>query len=724
MKKRIFKTFTALLVLALVLGAFAACVSRRPETGERSTSSASPESYSEIFSLVSANSASVSGGWGYMYKGSRGWDVNLVEETAIDGVSLNSSPAAYDSSDSPSGSGMTGSPDYTGTNLQHDDVDEADIVKTDGRFIYSLDPSSATLTVSSVTPEGVGETVKLSIYSFYNADWDDFDADRDTEKLIEGVDGIVPTEMFLSGGRLIVIGREETYKFDRQWYDAYKNEMTEQAEKYYEVLDPDTRGSFDEYLEHFLEAMDFDGDGVSDRYCKDLRSFCSVQEKRVCAFVFDVSDPFSPVFIGKSGIGGYYVSSRVCGGSLYLVTNQYFYSPDENDASTYVPTVYDESGPDVIEPSCIVMKDGCGRFSYFTVSRVDTETGKLSDVISILGGGSDVYSTSTDMFVYGWSDGGRSSLGALYRSWGDYTDITRIDLTGDKLRVAAETVIEGTPVNQFSFDWYKGYLRVVAKRNSGTYTFVDDIIDKAGLSSDEAVAQRYVDDTALYVLDGELEQIGFLEDCGRGETLRSVRFDGDVGYFVTFRNTDPLFAVDLSDPSSPELLSALKIPGFSTYMHPFGEGLMFGFGSDADVDSGGVRGIKLSMFDVSDKRDVTECAKFIFDDVFYSSASYNHKAILVDAGKNLIGFFTDDGHYHLFGYDPGSGFFEKAKIKVGSQYWSSDARGIYIDGLFYVVSQSSLTVMDLESSEVVCEVDLASVVSTLLFNGGAVERIS
>ncbi|MBQ9545480.1 MAG: beta-propeller domain-containing protein [Clostridia bacterium] len=737
MKNTFNKVLAALILIFMLSGVFAGCVSGRAQTSSQTATSSRADSYADVFKLVKANSSSRNV---YRYGG------DLIVEEAGDYARnfdlAESAPAVADAgiAGAPKGAGNGASPDYTGTNLQHADVDEADIVKTDGRYIYSLNASSGYLTVSEVTPEGIGKTVKMSIFNFhyygyyiqpyyYGAvknytDSGLSDALTDRDQLMKGVDGVSPMEMYLSGDRLIIIGREETCIFDQELYDSYKNEMSEKAKKYYDQLDPSTRGTFEEYLDHFVSDVDLDGDGAPDNDV-DLRRFCSVQDGRgrVMAFVFDVSDPFSPAFVSKCGTDGYYVSSRLTGGKLYIVTNQYYYSPVEDDAATFVPKVWEEGSFEVVPASDIVMKEGTGSFSYFTVAGVDPGSGKLIDVISILGGGDGVYSAPTDMFVYGWSNSGyKSYLGGLYSSWGNYTDVTRIDLTGDKLRVAAETTFEGSPVNQFSFDWYNGYLRVVAKRNSGSYSAVDGLLDRAGLSDEEAVEARYVDDTALYVFDGDLNQIGILEDCGRGETLRSVRFDGEVGYFVTFRNTDPLFAVDLSDPAAPKLLSALKIPGFSTYMHPYGEGLMFGFGNDADIESGGARGIKLSMFDVSDKTDVRECAKFIFKDVAYSPASYNHKAILVSAEKNLIGFVGGDGVYSLFGYDPENGFFERAEISVGS-YWYDDARGIYIDGLFWVVSSGAMTVMDLEKAEVVSELDFGTVDATLIFKDGAVSEV-
>lgn len=103
----------------------------------------------------------------------------------------------------------------------------------------------------------------------------------------------------------------------------------------------------------------------------------------------------------------------------------------------------------------------------------------------------------------------------------------------------------------------------------------------------------------LYVLDSGMRQIGRLEGLAPGERIYSVRYLGEMAYVVTFRETDPLFAIDLSDPRAPKVLGQLKIPGFSEYLHPLDDGLLLGIGQSVD-ERGTANGVKLSMFDVSD----------------------------------------------------------------------------------------------------------------------------
>jgi uncharacterized secreted protein with C-terminal beta-propeller domain len=140
----------------------------------------------------------------------------------------------------------------------------------------------------------------------------------------------------------------------------------------------------------------------------------------------------------------------------------------------------------------------------------------------------------------------------------------------------------------------------------------------------------------LYVLNADLNVRGGIIGLAPGERIYSVRFDGPVGYVVTFRETDPLFSIDLSDPARPRVMDALKIPGFSEYLHPWAAGRLFGLGMHAD-NNGLVSGMKLSMFDTSDPFAISEMStQRVSGD--NSDALSDHKAIFVDTRRELIGF--------------------------------------------------------------------------------------
>ena len=251
------------------------------------------------------------------------------------------------------------------------------------------------------------------------------------------------------------------------------------------------------------------------------------------------------------------------------------------------------------------------------------------------------------------------------------------------------------------------YFRIVTTINR--YSTVTTQRDKTEPATDIAIfPSQNETGNNLYVLDSQLKIVGKIEDMAKGERVYSVRFDGNIGYFVTFRQVDPLFAADLSNPKAPKILSELKIPGFSEYLHPYAKDRLFGLGKDADEKSGGVLGMKLSMFDVADKTKVSEKHKIVLDSRFmWSEASYNHKAILVAPEKNLIAFPAGD-KYLVFSYSESEGFVKKAEIGLGSSevYYYQGLRGLYIGEYLYVYSPTSISVYSMKDFTLVSTLNL------------------
>jgi len=143
------------------------------------------------------------------------------------------------------------------------------------------------------------------------------------------------------------------------------------------------------------------------------------------------------------------------------------------------------------------------------------------------------------------------------------------------------------------------------------------------------------------VLDQDMNVIGALEDLAPGERIHSARFMGDKCYVVTFKKVDPLFVIDLSSPADPKVLGRLKIPGYSDYLHPFGEGFLIGVGKEtAEAEEGDFawyQGVKVSLFDVSDLENPTEISKLIIGDRGTDSPVLrDHKAFLLDMGRGLL----------------------------------------------------------------------------------------
>lgn len=333
--------------------------------------------------------------------------------------------------------------------------------------------------------------------------------------------------------------------------------------------------------------------------------------------------------------------------------------------------------------------------SYTVISSIDMEKAELLSSKSLLGVGGTVYMNSKNLYIataryeYEQSDEyQQEQYTVVEHKNSNFTDIVRIELSAD-INVSANGSVSGQLLNQFSMDEYNDYLRVVTTVDNSSYKIFSD--DKHGLAKyewDEEVLSN-----SLYVLDDQLQIVGAIEEMGEDERVYSVRFDGDIGYFVTFRQTDPLFAVELSDPSNPKVLSALKISGFSEYLHVYGDNKLFGLGMEADEETGITQCMKLSMFDISDPADVTECAKILIEDCYWSEALYNHKTILISEEKNMIAFPVE-GRYVVYGYSDEMGFYIRASFDV-DEMDIYNVRGLYIGDYIYICSTELIEVFDM-----------------------------
>ncbi len=261
----------------------------------------------------------------------------------------------------------------------------------------------------------------------------------------------------------------------------------------------------------------------------------------------------------------------------------------------------------------------------------------LDDVqpVSVQGSAETIYASTEALYV----------AAGNWDQAGSRTDVHRFDLPADgPAEYTGSGRVPGRLLNQFSLSDHEGALRVV--------TTVDGPVDGAGVGPDggattdiapipedgEVTTEMFVPSTSarLTVLETEgdtLDEVGHLDGLGIGEEVQSVRFMGDTGYVVTFRQTDPLYALDLSDPRAPRSLGELKIPGFSEYLHPIGDGLLLGIGRDADPSTGMDLGFKASLFDVSDPAAMVEVDQFIVPDA-WSEVSGDHKAFTWDSERS------------------------------------------------------------------------------------------
>jgi len=186
------------------------------------------------------------------------------------------------------------------------------------------------------------------------------------------------------------------------------------------------------------------------------------------------------------------------------------------------------------------------------------------------------------------------------------TAIHRVDIDGTSLRLGPSGTVPGRPLNQFAFDEYNGILRVATTRRS---------------------------DNAVFAMNAELDTVGKLEGLGKNERIYAVRYMGERVYLVTFRQIDPFYVIDASVPTDLRKLGELKIPGVSRYLHPYGHNKILGIGSK----DGARRGLKISLFDVSDVSAPRESARLTSDEFFADlQSAHSHRALLIDRYKRLL----------------------------------------------------------------------------------------
>jgi len=238
-----------------------------------------------------------------------------------------------------------------------------------------------------------------------------------------------------------------------------------------------------------------------------------------------------------------------------------------------------------------------------------------------------------------------------YRREIETTVIAKINLADWKIQ--ATGTVPGRPLNQFSLDEYQSYLRLAT-----------------------TVGQKAND---VYVLDDNLNQAGKITDLGQNERIYAVRFLGERGFVVTFRVTDPLYSLDLALPNDPKVAGELKIPGYSSYLHPLTDDLLVGIGKEDNQ-------VKVSLFDVSDMLKPTEIDKYLLPDFFWSEILSTHHAFLQD-DKHQIMFIPASTGGYIFSYGK-----EKLKLEravAGKQV----KRALYIGEYLYLVSQDEIEVI-------------------------------
>ena len=516
---------------------------------------------------------------------------------------------------------------YSKTNIQEENVDEADIIKTNGKYIYYLNQS------------------KRILYIF-----------EDKEDKIN---------LYLDDKYIIVVGssmiNQKTLNSDKFNYEVYTN--------------------------------------ITNVLIYDINSY---------------------ELLRKVETEGNIVSSRKIGSSIYLVTNKYisFYDFDENN----VLPIYKDSNISGDYLELPISKVRCfanfaedSECNYMIITSFNLDDMKSDvNINSYLGAGNEIYCSTENLYVtktvskyIGPTISGEEAIGGVMISYepSNYeinTSIHKFKIEDGNIKYIATGKVPGSLLNQFSMGEYDGYFRITTT--------------------------NYESGNNIYVLDESLNEIGKLEGLASGEKIYSTRFMGDKAYVVTYKTVDPLFVIDLSNPKKPEVLGELKIPGYSSYLHPLSDKYILGFGEDSVEKSylnwegemeviAYSNGLKMSIFDVSDFSNPKEIHTIkIGARGSYSELLYNHKALLIDVEKGIIAFpatVTEDaGKYNdgtpmygdvifngalVYNFSIENGFNLKGKLSHDKN--DNVERIIYIDDKYYTVSSKMIKSWSMETTE-------------------------
>src|SRR3989475_1148381 len=453
--------------------------------------------------------------------------------------------------------------------------------------------------------------------------------------------------------------------------------------------------------------------------------------------LYDTSVPSSPRLMGNTSIAGTYVAARLAQGYIYAVIQQPSYRfNDKGNASGVMPLVAEDGVRKTLLPSSVYYTPNRAQISYYTiVTSVSISTGKASTLSVLTGPSSTIYVSPSNIYVvyanyqefYADNIPGDIYTGGAISSTniqqGQNSTIFRASYSSDgNVTVKAVGSVPGTVLNQFSLDEYDNYFRVATSRFAkigGAYTRSDDV----------------------YVLGQDMSQVSAVRNLAPGENIYAVRFVGDMGYVVTFEQIDPLFAISFKDVANPVVLSALKVTGYSDYLHPLPGGYLIGGGKEAVPSSSGnfawYLGMKLSLFRVFDNGTSTQVSKYLIGDRGTESPVLNdHLAFTFDSSRNitvipvLLAKVSGNQTYGPSNPPPygdivwqgvyvikvtGAGFTLLGRVSQypqGSNYGDSPVNSLQIDrsviigDYLYTVSQGEVMVSNLSSYSTVATVQL------------------
>ncbi len=396
--------------------------------------------------------------------------------------------------------------------------------------------------------------------------------------------------------------------------------------------------------------------------------------------IYDITDKTNPREERVIEVEGDSISTRLMGNTVYFITNKWI-NPipwGKVEATEILPTYKDTKTSKellTVPAKDIYYFPDSRDTQYMLVGAFDVTKDENCTPQAYLGSGETIYMSQNSLYV----------VKPNYRDYTSMqTDIFRFAVKGTTLNFSGSCTVNGHVLNQYSMDEYGGYFRIATGDSTGG--------------------------NGITVIDiNSMFPVGKIQGLAVGEEIYSVRFMGDMAYMVTFRQVDPLFIIDLSNPKSPIKTAELKIPGFSQYLHPMGDKYLIGFGRHTEeffvedgkggfTSSGQVRdaGFKLSLFDISDKKNPKELFVKVYRNT-WSEASHNPRSIMVDSEKGIFAFPMENNANAFSGgtvvkVDANNGFTTMADIYGGSYGYNN--RFCYIGQKLYFFTKNDVTVLD------------------------------
>ena len=547
------------------------------------------------------------------------------KEAILDSSGMGVWGAAEDSSAVPVSEGKGGGDDYSTTNVQVAGVDEGDIVKTDGEYIYAVSGND------------------VVIAKAYPADGSEITARIKVESSISGI--------YLSGNKLAVYGQNyDIYKM-KDYENLLPKRRNEQF-TFFKVYDISDKSNPKEE-----RSIDFEGNYTNSRMIGNHVYFVTSNYSHYPYY----DDDESPIPIilenGKIVSGGegsmgrafpnvYYFdipyysynfmtvssvdisdSGKKINNEIYLLDssqNNMFVSKD-NIYITFVKRISEEELMiDIIKEIILPKLSEKNRKRIKEIEKAEnyilSPQEKIMKIGMIIGAYSESLTEDEQkQLEKELEEKAKQKYEDISKEL-EKTIIHKIGIDGGALKYKTAGEVPGVVLNQFSMDEDKGYFRIATTKNRSWSSF-DDWSERESYSN-------------LYVLDEKMKIVGKVEKLAEGEKIYSVRFMQNRAYLVTFKQVDPLFVIDLSNPANPKVLGELKIPGYSSYLHPYDETTLIGLGKDSGNWNAK---LKLSLFDVSSIGDPKEIDTYILEGKRSDSIALNdHKAFLFSKDKNLL----------------------------------------------------------------------------------------